>query len=91
MGGRNDPLCRAPNRYRGAEKHGVSGQPALKYNTIWGQTRKHNMERKQKIQAEENAESISLPHHVGQPLAAPRHVVAAASGGRHHVVIHVAS
>ncbi len=43
---------------------------------------------KQKIQAEANSKKSSGPHDVGEPSAAPHHIVAAAPGGRHHLVIH---
>ena len=36
------------------------------------------------------AENIKGPHNEGRPSAAPHHMVAAAEGGRHHVVIHYA-
>jgi len=52
-----------------------------------GQSRKYNMGPELKIQAEANAENASGPHDVGRPSAAPHHMVAAASRGRHHVVI----
>jgi len=46
---------------------------------------------KKKKTAEANAEHISGPHYVGRPSAAPHHIVAAASGGRHHVATHYAA
>jgi len=46
------------------------------------------MGQKQEIHAEANAQTTSGPHDVRRPSAAPRHMVAAASVGRHHVVIH---
>jgi len=54
-------------------------QPAQKFDTTWGQSRR---------QAEANAANTGWPHDVGRPSAAPHHMVAAAFGGRLHVVIH---
>jgi len=46
------------------------------------------MGQKQKLHAEKNSENASGPHDVGRTSAAPYHMLAAASGGRYHVVIH---
>ena len=51
-------------------------------------SRKYMMGPKQKIQAQAKVGNTSKPHDVGRPSAAPHHMVAAAFGGRHHVVIH---
>ena len=37
-------------------------QPAQKYNTMWGQSRKYNMGPKQTVHTEANAENTSGPH-----------------------------
>jgi len=48
-------------------------------NTTWAKSRKYNMGQKQKKHAEANAENTSGPHDES-------HMVAAAGGGRHHMV-----
>jgi len=54
-------------------------------NAIWDHSRKNK-------QAEPNAGNAIGTHDVGRPKAATHHVVATASGGRHHVMsYHVGS
>ena len=46
------------------------------------------MGQKQKRYVVAIAKNTSASHDVGRPSAAPHSMVAAASGGRHHVVVH---
>jgi len=55
---------------------------------IWSKSRKYNMSQTHKIHAEANAENTSGPHDVGRASVAPHKMVAAASSGHHHEVIH---